>query len=56
MLTPGRYVGAEAIENEGEPFSEKMTRLVSELDGQFMESEKLQGEIKKSLTALGYGG
>src|SRR5439155_11231680 len=40
VLTPGRYVGAEEVEGEGEPFDEKMTRLVSDLTAQFAESEK----------------
>ena len=54
MLTPGRYVGAEAVEDDGEPFEEKMTRLVVELDAQFAESAKLEKRIKQNLTTLGY--
>ncbi len=54
VLTPGRYVGAEAIEEDGEPFEEKMPRLVKELASQFKESEKLEKEIRKNLKGLGY--
>jgi type I restriction enzyme M protein len=55
VLTPGRYVGAEEIEDEGEPFEEKMPRLVAELDAQFAESAKLEKTIKANLRGLGYG-
>src|SRR5204863_1899104 len=55
VLTPGRYVGAEEAESEGEPFDEKMTRLVSELSTQFAESARLEQAIKTDLTGLGYG-
>ena len=54
-LTPGRYVGAEEVEDEGEPFDEKITRLVTELNAQFSESAKLEGAIKSNLAAIGYG-
>lgn len=55
VLTPGRYVGAEEVEDDDEPFDEKMERLTSELAEQFQESAKLEEEIKKNLEALGYG-
>ncbi len=55
MLTPGRYVGPEEVEYEGEPFEEEMTRLVSELNAQFAESSKLEQAIKDNLAGLGYG-
>jgi type I restriction enzyme M protein len=35
VLTPGRYVGAEAVEDDAEPFSEKMERLTLKLEEQF---------------------
>ena len=54
VLTPGRYVGAEAIEDDGEPFEEKMPRLVAELQAQFAESEKLSHTIRDNLTKLGF--
>src|SRR5207248_4916510 len=56
VLTPGRYVGAEEIEDEGEPFEERMTRLAAELDAQFAESANLAETIKADLSGLGYGG
>ena len=56
VLTPGRYVGAEEVEEDGEPFEQKMSRLVAELHGQFAESAKLEQAIKANLRGLGYGG
>ncbi|MDB6130790.1 MAG: methylase [Verrucomicrobiales bacterium] len=55
VLTPGRYVGAEAVEEDAELFEEKMARLVKELNGQFAESAKLEKAIKANLKGLGYG-
>ena len=55
VLTPGRYVGAEEVEDDAEPFAEKMTRLVSELNSQFAESARLEAAIKANLDGLGYG-
>ena len=55
VLTPGRYVGAEEIEDDGVPFEEKMKHLVKELSGQFAESAKLEQAIKANLKGLGYG-
>jgi type I restriction enzyme M protein len=55
VLTPGRYVGAEEVEDDGEPFEEKMPRLVAELNAQFAESAKLELAIKANLRGLGYG-
>ena len=54
VLTPGRYVGAAAEEDDGEPFAEKMARLTGALKVQFEESERLEGEIKKNLAGLGF--
>jgi len=56
VLTPGRYVGAEAVEDGGEPFEGKMPRLVAELHAQFAESAKLEQIIRANLKGLGYGG
>jgi len=56
VLTPGRYVGAEEVADDGEPFEEKMPRLVAELNEQFAESAKLEQAIKENLRGLGYGG
>lgn len=54
VLTPGRYVGAEEQEDDGEVFADKMARLTTQLAEQFAESAKLEGEIKKNLAGLGY--
>jgi len=54
VLTPGRYVGAAAEEDDGEPFPEKMARLTGQLKAQFEESDRLEAEIKKNLAGLGY--
>ncbi len=56
VLTPGRYVGAEDVEEDGEPFEEKMPRLVAELNAQFAESAKLEMAIKANLRGMGYAG
>ena len=54
VLTPGRYVGAEAQEEDDEVFADKMARLTAQLAEQFGESAKLEGEIRKNLAGLGY--
>ena len=54
ILTPGRYVGIEEPEDDGEPFDDKMKRLTSELSGMFKESDRLQEEIRKQLGSIGY--
>jgi type I restriction enzyme M protein len=55
VLTPGRYVGAEAVEDDGEPFAEKMKRLTATLREQQKESAKLDAAIAVNLQELGYG-
>lgn len=54
ILTPGRYVGLAAEEDDGEPFEEKMDRLTSELSEMFKRSHELEEEIRKRLGAIGY--
>jgi type I restriction enzyme M protein len=54
-LTPGRYVGAAEIEDDGIPFEEKMAEFSATLYEQFAESERLESVIKKNLEVLGYG-
>ena len=54
VLTPGRYIGAEALEDDSEPFHEKMGRLTATLKEQFAESTRLEAEIKKNLKGLGF--
>jgi type I restriction enzyme M protein len=56
VLTPGRFVGAEAIEDDGEPFEEKMKRLTATLRKQHTEAVKLDAAISANLKELGYGG
>ena len=54
ILTPGRYVGFEEIEDDEEEFEEKMERLTAELSEQFRKSEELEKKIKENLAGLGY--
>ena len=56
VLTPGRYVGAEPTEDDGEPFEEKMARLAAEWRAQQAEAALLDAEIAKNLAALGVAG
>jgi type I restriction enzyme M protein len=56
VLTPGRYVGAEAAADDGEPFDEKMKRLTATLREQQSEAAKLDAAIAANLKELGYGG
>ncbi len=56
VLTPGRYVGAEEVEDDGVPFEEKMAELTARLYEQFDKSRELEATIKKNLEGLGYGG
>jgi len=54
ILTPGRYVGIEEEEDDGEPFEEKMERLTMELSSLFEEGHKLENEIRERLKVIGY--
>lgn len=54
ILTPGRYVGIEEQQEDGEPFEEKMARLTGELSELFAQSHKLEAEIRQKLGAIGY--
>ena len=54
ILTPGRYVGIEEQEDNGEPFDEKMKRLTNELSALFKKSHELEIEIRKNLKAIGF--
>jgi type I restriction enzyme M protein len=55
VLTPGRYVGTLAIEDDGETFEDKMARLSSRLREQLQESAKLDAKITANLKEFGYG-
>jgi type I restriction enzyme M protein len=54
ILTPGRYVGAGEIEDEDEPFEEKMKRLTIQLEEQFAQGAKLKEQIHVNLKMIGY--
>ena len=54
VLTPGRYVGAAPLEEDGVPFEEKMRELSATLYAQMEESAKLDAEIKKQLSRIGF--
>ena len=56
VLTPGRYVGAAAQEDDGEPFEEKMARLAAQWRAQRAEAARLDAAIEANLKELGYGG
>jgi len=56
VLTPGRYVGAEAIEEDDEPFDEKMTRLTAMLRVQQAETMNLDAAINAALEEFGFDG
>jgi type I restriction enzyme M protein len=55
VLTPGRYVGAEEVEDDDEPFSDRMKKLTAKLNEQFSESARLERAIQDNLRRLGYG-
>ena len=55
VLTPGRYVGAEAAEDDDDPFEEKMKRLVVQLREQQAEARRLDEAIWRNIKELGYG-
>lgn len=54
ILTPGRYVGIEEQEDDGEAFEDKMNRLTAELSELFTQSHELEAEIREKLGAIGY--
>ena len=54
VLTPGRYVGAEVQEDDGEPFEQKMARLTAQWRQQQAEAENLDAAIEANLKSLGF--
>ncbi len=54
VLSPGRYVGTEAEEDDGISFEEKMNKLTGELAEQFKESKGLELQIKENLKSVGF--
>ncbi|MBP6653020.1 MAG: N-6 DNA methylase, partial [Xylophilus sp.] len=55
VLTPGRYVGAEAVENDDEAFADKMQKLTEKLGEQMAKGAELDALIRVKLGGLGYG-
>ncbi|MDR3574274.1 MAG: class I SAM-dependent DNA methyltransferase [Anaerolineaceae bacterium] len=55
VLTPGRYVGSEEVEDDDEVFAEKMERLTKRLYAQMEEGAKLDATIHEQLGKIGYG-
>lgn len=53
-LSPGRYVGAPAEEEDEIAFEERMAQLVETLEGEMLENERLAGEVKVALARVGY--
>ncbi len=54
VLTPGRYVGAEEVDDDDEAFNEKMERLTSQLAEQMAKGTELDVVIREKLGRLGY--
>lgn len=54
ILTPGRYVGIEEVEDDGIDFKEKMQGLSNELGSLFSKSRELEIEIKENLKSIGF--
>ena len=52
VLTPGRYVGVEDLEDDDEPFEEKFARLTKKLEEQFAESRRLEERIRHNLEGV----
>jgi len=56
ILTPGRYVGAEELEDDDGLFTEKYPRLLEELEQCFAEGERLMGMVRAQLKRLSNDG
>jgi type I restriction enzyme M protein len=54
VLTPGRYVGTDIVEEDNEVFEEKMARLTKELSEQFAQSKELEDRVRKNLGSIGF--
>jgi type I restriction enzyme M protein len=54
VLTPGRYVGAEAADDDDEAFNERMERLTVQLAEQMAKGAELDAVIREKLGAMGY--
>lgn len=56
VLTPGRYVGAAAVEDDGTPFPERFAQLKAKLDEQLAEGEELGASIRAKLEGVSADG
>jgi len=54
VLTPGRYVGAEEVEDDDEAFADKMQKLTEKLGEQMAKGAELDQLIREKLGGLGY--
>jgi type I restriction enzyme M protein len=54
VLTPGRYVGAEEVEDDDEAFADKMAKLTEKLGEQMARGAELDAVIRQKLGGLGY--
>ena len=54
VLTPGRYVGAEKVDDDDEAFAEKMQKLTEKLGEQMAKGAELDALIRQKLGGLGY--
>jgi len=54
VLTPGRYVGAEEVEDDDEAFDDKMRKLTDKLGEQMAKGAELDALIRQKMSALGY--
>lgn len=54
VLTPGRYVGSDYVEEDDGVFEDKMAKLTKELGGQFEQTKELEERIKKNLKCIGF--
>jgi type I restriction enzyme M protein len=54
VLTPGRYIGSEAVEEDVEAFNAKILRLIGELKEQFVQGHELETKIKENLKKIGH--
>jgi type I restriction enzyme M protein len=54
VLTPGRYVGIEEVEDDGIPFEVKMEDMTAELAELFAKSSHLEEEIRQNLGGIGF--
>lgn len=54
VLTPGRYVGAQEVGDDGEEFAEKMQKLTKKLGEQMERGAELDSVIRQKLEGIGY--